>query len=151
MTAAPAIAHMLVEILQAEQLTLTLRDDFVATRPHAIHFAALAAEEQLALTQRDPRYRRIVCRCETVTEGEVLDAIARGASTLDGIKFRTRAGMGRCQGGFCTLRCMELLAKTGRLPLTAVTKRGPGSWLVCRRPEEAADAALASAAREGEA
>jgi glycerol-3-phosphate dehydrogenase len=135
LTAAPAIARMMVDILQDEKLTLTLRDDFVATAPHSVHFAALSTQEQIALALRNPRYRRIICRCEIVTEGEVLDAIERGASTLDGIKFRTRAGMGRCQGGFCTVRCMELLAKTRRLPVTELTKRGPGSWLVYMRPE----------------
>lgn len=137
LTAAPAIAQMVAEILQAEGLPLTLRDDFVAATPRPVHFAALSPAAQVALTQGDPRYRRIICRCELVTEGEVLDAIARGATTLDGIKFRTRAGMGRCQGGFCTIRCMELLARSQQLPLTALTKRGPGSWLVCSRPEPA--------------
>lgn len=136
LTAAPAIARRVVELLRDERLKLELRDDFIAKRPAPIHFAALSTQEQIALTLRDPRYRRIVCRCETVTEGEVLDAIARGACTLDGVKFRTRAGMGRCQGGFCTIRCMELLARARRLPMSAVTKRGPGSWLVCARTEE---------------
>jgi glycerol-3-phosphate dehydrogenase len=135
LTAAPAIARMIVEILQAENLPMTLRNDFVGRAPHPVHFAALSTQEQIALTLRHPRYRRIVCRCETVTEGEVIDAIERGASTLDGIKFRTRAGMGRCQGGFCTIRCMELLSRLRRLPMTALTKRGADSWLVCERQE----------------
>ncbi|HHY58055.1 MAG TPA: NAD(P)/FAD-dependent oxidoreductase [Chloroflexi bacterium] len=133
LTAAPAIARLMVNLLCDEGLSLTPRDDFVATLPRPVHFASMGTQEQIALTLRDPRYRRIVCRCEYVTEGEVLDAIARGASTLDGVKFRTRAGMGRCQGGFCTIRCMELLAKARGLALTDVTKRGPGSWLACRR------------------
>ena len=96
----------------------------------------------MALADADPAYRRIVCRCELVTEGEVLDAIARGATTLDGVKLRTRAGMGRCQGGFCTTRCLALLARAAGVPMTAVTKRGAGSWLVLERPQlaETADA-----------
>jgi len=130
LTAAPAIARLLVNVLRDEGLELTLRDDFVANLPRPVHFAALSTQEQIALTLRDPRYRRIVCRCEYVTEGEVLDAIAHGATTLDGIKFRTRAGMGRCQGGFCAIRCMELLAKAHGRAMNDVTKRGPGSWLV---------------------
>ena len=65
-----------------------------------------------------------------VTEAEVQDAIDRGARTLDGIKFRTRAGMGRCQGGFCSSRCMTLLAERGGVPFHAITKRGGGSWIV---------------------
>lgn len=133
LTAAPAIARLMIDLLRDEGLVLTPRDDFVATLPCPVHFAAMSTQAQIALTLRDPRYRRIICRCEYVTEGEVLDAIARGAATLDGIKFRTRAGMGRCQGGFCTIRCMELLAKARGLALTDVTKRGPGSWLACTR------------------
>ena len=133
LTAAPAIAAMMVDLLHNEGLELIPRDDFAPTLPRPVHFADLSTQEQIALTLRDPRYRRIVCRCEYVTEGEVLDAIARGAMTLDGIKFRTRAGMGRCQGGFCTVRCMELLAKARGLALTDVTKRGPTSWLTCTR------------------
>lgn len=135
LTAAPAIADMVVKILGDEGLAMTERDDFVPDLPRAVHFAGLDTMEQMALTRRDPRYRRIVCRCEFVTEGEVLDAIERGATTLDGIKFRTRAGMGRCQGGFCTTRCLELLAGSLDIPLTQVTKRGGDSWLVCDRKE----------------
>ena len=85
------------------------------------------------LAERDPRYRRMSCRCEFITEGEILDAIGRGAKTLDGIKFRTRAGMGRCQGGFCAARCMELLARELDIPFTDVTKRGGGSWMAIPR------------------
>lgn len=136
LTAAPAIARLMVDLLRDEGLTLEPRDDFAPTLPRPVHFADLSTQEQIALTLRDPRYRRIVCRCEYVTEGEVRDAIARGATTLDGIKFRTRAGMGRCQGGFCTVRCMELLAKTRGVALTDVTKRGPGAWLACTRTAE---------------
>ncbi|MCB0152651.1 MAG: FAD-dependent oxidoreductase, partial [Caldilineaceae bacterium] len=94
LTAAPAIAELVVDVLRDEGLTLVERDDFMPALPRPVHFAALSTMEQIALSLRDPRYRRIVCRCEYVTEGEVLDAIARGAATLDGIKFRTRAGMG---------------------------------------------------------
>ena len=68
----------------------------------------------------------------------MLDAIQRGARTLDGIKFRTRAGMGRCQGGFCTTRCMELLARELGVPFTAITKRGGASWVVCARDDQGA-------------
>ncbi len=70
-----------------------------------------------------------------VTEGEVREAIGRGAQTLDGLKFRTRAGMGRCQGGFCTDRCMAVLADALDVPFTSVTKRGGDSWLVLDRSE----------------
>jgi glycerol-3-phosphate dehydrogenase len=136
LTAAPAIAEMVRAILQDEGLTLVPRADFVASLPRPIHFATLSTEVQLALTEQNPHYRRMVCRCEYVTEGEILAAIQRGARTLDGLKFRTRAGMGRCQGGFCTTRCMELLARSLGMSMTEVTKRGENSWIVCERETE---------------
>jgi glycerol-3-phosphate dehydrogenase len=130
LTASPAIAKLVVDILRDEGLTLALRNDFVPTLRKPIHFAKLSIEEQIRLSEEDPRYGHIVCRCEHITEREVLDAIHYGARTLDGIKFRTRAGMGRCQGGFCTWRCMELLQREAGVPMAAVTKRGGDSWVV---------------------
>jgi glycerol-3-phosphate dehydrogenase len=135
LTAAPAIGELVAEILAAEGLDLTPRDDFVPTLPPVVRFADLSTEEQIALADRDPRYARLVCRCEWVTEGEVDAAIEQGAHTLDGIKFRTRAGMGRCQGGFCTSRCMRLLSTAQGVPLTAITKKGGNSWMVLAREE----------------
>ena len=135
LTAAPAIAELVVELLRDEGLTLIPKAGFIATLPKPIHFAALTTAEQIDLAARDGRYGRIVCRCEGVTEGEVTAALQRGARTLDGVKFRTRAGMGRCQGGFCTARCMEILARELAMPMTSVTKRGGDSWLVLDRPD----------------
>jgi glycerol-3-phosphate dehydrogenase len=132
LTAAPAIAVMVAGLLRDEGLALEPARD-PTPLPRQVHFDAMTASEQDALAAADPRYRRMTCRCEFVTEGEVLDAIDAGARTLDGIKFRTRAGMGRCQGGFCTPRCMELLAGASGVPLSEVTKRGGGSWLVLER------------------
>lgn len=135
LTAAPAIAVMVADILHDEGLPLTVKDEFVPTLPKPIRFASLPTAEQIALAEQDRRYGRLVCRCEFVTEGEVVDAITRGARTLDGVKLRTRAGMGRCQGGFCTARCMEVLARELAIPMTAVTKHGGNSWIVCERNE----------------
>lgn len=137
LTAAPAIAELVVELLRDEGLALVPKAEFVQGLPKPIRFAALSTAEQIALAGHDVRYSRIVCRCETVTEGEVCDAIGRGARTLDGIKFRTRTGMGRCQGGFCTARCIEILARELAIPPAAVTKRGGNSWLLQERPEGA--------------
>ncbi len=89
----------------------------------------------MRLVAANPSYGRIVCRCELVTEGEIVDAIRAGARTLDGVKFRTRAGMGRCQGGFCSARVMELLSRELNVPFTAITKRGGKSWIVTDREE----------------
>ena len=133
LTAAPAIALRVAGLLRDEGLALTPRDDFAPGLPVPVHFMSLSTEVQIELAERDPRYRRMSCRCEFITEGEILDAIGRGAKTLDGIKFRTRAGMGRCQGGFCAARCMELLARELDIPFTDVTKRGGGSWMAIPR------------------
>ncbi|MCP5367734.1 MAG: NAD(P)/FAD-dependent oxidoreductase [Hyphomicrobiales bacterium] len=135
LTAAPAIADMVRDILADEGLALSANDDFVPEVPKRVIVSHLDTAAQVALAARDSRYGHICCRCELVTEGEVVDAIHAGAGTLDGIKFRTRAGMGRCQGGFCTWRCMELLSREMGIPIEQVTKRGGGSWLVCRRED----------------
>jgi glycerol-3-phosphate dehydrogenase len=135
LTAAPAIAEMVAGILKDEGLDLVPNDDFVAAIPLPVRFASLPVEEQIRLAGEDPRYGRIICRCEHVSERETVDAIQRGAHTLDGVKFRTRAGMGRCQGGFCSWRCMELLARERGVPITEITKRGGGSWVIRPRDE----------------
>lgn len=139
LTAAPAIARLVVDLLRDSGLRLDERDDFRPSLAKPIHFAGLSTEAQMELAQtaggQGSPWARLVCRCELVTEAEVVDAIRRGATTLDGIKFRTRAGMGRCQGGFCTTRCMELLAHNTQRPITAVTKRGGKSRLVYSRDE----------------
>ncbi|HEX2863020.1 MAG TPA: NAD(P)/FAD-dependent oxidoreductase [Deinococcales bacterium] len=137
LTASPAIAETVAEILGSEGLSLEERDDFQPVIPRAPHFAALPPGEQGRLADREPGYRRLVCRCETITEAEVRAAVRRGATTLDGVKFRTRAGMGRCQGGFCTTRVLQLLAEDTGVPFTALTKRGPGTWLTREREPEA--------------
>lgn len=138
LTAAPAIATIVLDALRDDGLHLVEREDFDPSVPAPVRFAALTHAERRALIARDPAYARIVCRCEVVTEGEVRDAIERGARTLDGLKFRTRVGMGRCQGGFCQWPCMEMLAEAQGVPLQAITKNGGGSFVALARPEVAA-------------
>lgn len=133
LTAAPAIAEQVADILAAEGLAMELDPEFEPGVEKRVLFADLDADAQRRLAAEDPGYGRICCRCELITEREVVDAIHAGAETLDGIKFRTRAGMGRCQGGFCTWRCMELLSRELEIPITEVTKRGGDSWIVCER------------------
>jgi glycerol-3-phosphate dehydrogenase len=136
LTAAPAIAHYVADLLRHEGLPLHPNPRAriaVSPRPR---FASLPTEAQKALVAQDRRYSHIICRCEQVSEREILDAIEDGARTLDSLKLRTRAGMGRCQGGFCTWRCMELLARAHGLPMTAMTKHGGESWLICPREEK---------------
>jgi glycerol-3-phosphate dehydrogenase len=135
LTAAPVIADMVVDLLHEQGLQARPNEAFVPELVPPVRFAALPPSEQEALADRDPHFARIACRCEQVTEGEVLAAIDRGAHTLDGLKFRTRVGMGRCQGGFCTLRCLTLLSGRRGVPVPAITKRGGGSWIARTRME----------------
>jgi len=135
LTAAPAIAEMLVHQLGEAGLDLVPRPEFKRTMPRPVHAASISVGELTELAESDRKFARVVCRCELVTEAEIHDAISRGARTLDGLKFRTRAGMGRCQGGFCTSRCMQLLAADSGAAMSDITKRGDGSWLVLDRDE----------------
>ena len=89
-------------------------------------------DEYNALIKENPAYGTVICRCETVTEGEIIDAIRRvpGAKSIDGVKRRTRAGMGRCQGGFCSPRVLEILSRELGVPMGEVTKSGGNSRLI---------------------
>jgi glycerol-3-phosphate dehydrogenase len=133
LTAAPAIAEMVRDELEREGLVIEPREPIVRRVPPPPPVRELDIEGRRALATDAPEFGRIVCRCELVTEGEVVDSIDRGATTLDGVKFRTRAGMGRCQGGFCTWRVMQLLAEHLGVPVSAITKRGGDSWMVVDR------------------
>ena len=88
-------------------------------------------EERNALIKDCPAYGNIICRCEMITEGEIIDAVNRplGAKSLDGVKRRTRAGMGRCQGGFCSPYIVELIAQERNIPMEEVTKSGGNSYI----------------------
>ena len=125
LTSAPAIGEYLCE-LAGELITLERKENAIETRKGIAHFAQLSKEEQNALIKHNAAYGKIVCRCETVTEGEILDAINRplGATTLDGVKRRTRAGMGRCQAGFCSPTVMALIADKLGIRIEDVRKNG---------------------------
>jgi len=131
LTSAPAIGRMVAGILQ-EKLDLLPNPDFVGTRKGLLDPEALSKEERMALIKENPAYGNMICRCEMITEGEILDAIRRplGARSLDGIKRRTRAGMGRCQAGFCSPRTMEILHRECGIPMMEITKSGGDSRLV---------------------
>lgn len=131
LTAAPAIAETVTDLLRTSGLELREKDCFNPFRkPIDRAVRKLDIEKANKLIARDRRYGHVICRCEHVTEGEVVEAIRRGATTLDGIKFRTRAGMGRCQGGFCGPMIVRILARELKVPLTEVTKKGAGSNLL---------------------
>jgi glycerol-3-phosphate dehydrogenase len=90
----------------------------------------LNPEEADVLIQDDPSFGEIVCRCESVSEAEIVAAVKHGHTTLDGIKFYTRAQMGRCQGGFCTDRIIKIVQRETGLRYEDITKRGKDSWLI---------------------
>ncbi|MDF2612410.1 MAG: FAD/NAD(P)-binding oxidoreductase [Clostridia bacterium] len=118
LSAAPAIALGVVDLLQKKGLKACLKATFNPKREQ-IRFMELPQEEKQALIKKDHRYGRIICRCENVTEGEIVDSIKRpvGATTVDAVKRRCRPGMGRCQGGFCGPRVQEILARELHLEL----------------------------------
>ncbi|MCB1014477.1 MAG: NAD(P)/FAD-dependent oxidoreductase [Acidimicrobiales bacterium] len=141
LTAAPAIAELATRLVAEQGLALSPEPSPVPFERCPVPVRDLDGATRAERASADPAFGRVVCRCELVTEGEVRGAIRRGATTLDGVKFRTRAGMGRCQGGSCTWRVMEALsAETGR-PVDALTKRGGDSWLVLRREDPMIDGA----------
>ena len=131
MTSCPAIGEMVAEII-SKKMGLEKKEDFVSTRKGVLDPDTLSKEERIALIKENPAYGNIICRCEMITEGEILDAIHRplGAKSLDGVKRRTRAGMGRCQSGFCSPRTMEILAREQNLSMFEITKSGGNSKIV---------------------
>lgn len=130
LTAAPAIALMARDILKEKGLKLRKKLIFRSRREKTIHLFNIPLSKTKKLIKRDAGYGDIVCRCELVSAKEIKQAIADGAKTLDGIKFRTRAQGGRCHGSFCTTRIMKILSQETKTPLTAITKRGAGSEIV---------------------
>ena len=131
LSSAPAIGRMAAGIA-AERLHLEAKPDFDPTRRGILDPKTLPPEERNELIRKNPAYGQIICRCESVTEGEIIDAIHRvpGARSLDGVKRRTRAGMGRCQAGFCSPRVMEILARELGVPLSDITKAGGSSKII---------------------
>ncbi len=135
LTAAPAIALKVVEILKAGGMELRENGSFSPENKHTARFNDLCEAEINQLVKTDPRYGKIVCRCEKVTEGEIAGNIHRtlGAKNLDALKRRTRLGMGRCQGGFCSCRAVEILSGELGIPMESVTKSGGNSTLLVGR------------------
>jgi glycerol-3-phosphate dehydrogenase len=132
LTAAPAIGEYVKDLLKQEGLTLHERPDYdpiTEEVPRIRNMTPYQIDEQI---RENPHYGNIVCRCENISEAEIVEAIRRGHDTLDGIKFFTRAGMGRCQGGFCTSRIIELIMRETGKSYDQVTKRGGNSTILRR-------------------
>lgn len=134
LSSAPAIAEYVAEILFAME-SFEKKDNFNPVRPAPVRFRELNTQQRKELIAKDKRYGKIICRCETVTEGEIIDAIhtSVGAVDVDGVKRRTRAGMGRCQGGFCGSKVIEILARELGKPVNEITKNGGNSKIIYER------------------
>ncbi len=132
LASSPAVGEYAVELLSGMGLTLTEKEEYKSGRPEKIRFRELSDTERAAVIAKNPLYGKIICRCETVTEGEIVDAIHRplGARDLDMVKRRTRAGMGRCGSGFCSPRTVEILARELGVPMTEITKCGGNSVIL---------------------
>ena len=137
LTAAPAIGEYMADLV-ANKLKATKKDHFVNERKGIAKVASLPIEERAKLIERNPSYGQIICRCEEISEGEIVEAIRRkpGAVSLDGVKRRVRAGMGRCQAGFCTPKVMDILARELGIPLEDVCKNNPNSKLLYGKMKE---------------
>ena len=127
------VAQLVLSKLPAPEKT-----SFQSRRTGFLSPFSLSTEDRNALIREQPAYGNLICRCESVTEGEILDAIHRtpGARSLDGVKRRTRAGMGRCQAGFCSPKVMDILQRELQLEMEEVTKSGEGSPLVVGRTKQ---------------
>lgn len=132
----PALAKYVVQLLGNQGLELTEKTVFNPRRESIPKVNELTDSERKKLIAQDPRYGHIVCRCEEVSEGEIVEAIRRGARTVAGIKYRTRAGMGRCQRGFCGPRVIEILARELDMPMTKITQMGGLSRVLLYRGKE---------------
>ena len=137
LSSAPAIGVMVADMLR-DKMGLEKKADFVAERKGILNPAELTLEQRNELIKKKPAYGTVICRCESVTEGEIIDAIHRpiGAKSLDGVKRRTRAGMGRCQAGFCSPRTMEILERELHMGMEDITKSGGSSKIVTGRTKE---------------
>ncbi|NME83432.1 NAD(P)/FAD-dependent oxidoreductase [Clostridium sp. SM-530-WT-3G] len=131
LSSAPAIAIEVVEILRNAGCKLDKNPNFNGKREQ-INFMKLSSSEKGELIKKNSQYGRIICRCESITEGEIVDAIHRsfGILSIDGIKRRCRPGMGRCQGGFCGPRVQEIIAREYNIPLENVVLEKNGSYIL---------------------
>ncbi len=132
LTAAPAVAEYVKDLLKSAGCTLTEKPRFSGHLPAVRRTRTMDDAELTTSWEANHDAGSVVCRCETVTREEIRDAIAAGHTTVDGIKFYCRASAGRCQGAFCIPRMLEIIAEETGAPVTAITKRGPGSGLVDR-------------------
>ena len=138
LTSAPAIAKYVVDMLKGLGVELEENENFNGLRRPMHYFRELSKEEKNEIIKENPDYAHVICRCETVTAGEIIEAIRTNPrpTDIDGIKRRTRASMGRCQGGFCTPYMVEILAREMGVPVTEITKFGGESYINVGKTEK---------------
>ena len=138
LASAPGVAEYVVQILINEGLELSAKPNFNPFREKEKAFIHMTSDERKKLMEKDESYKKIICRCESVTEGEIIDAIKRpcGARTVDGIKRRVRPGMGRCQGGFCGPKVIEILARELNVSIEDILKDYDNSYMVVGKVKE---------------
>ncbi|MBR7121832.1 MAG: FAD-dependent oxidoreductase, partial [Lentisphaeria bacterium] len=130
LTASPAIGEYIVCLLKNAGLPLEEKTDFDGTLPERFEARKVDDVKLQQLYQSDPAWTNIVCRCEEISEAEIAEAVRRGHTTVDGVKFYTRAGMGRCQGGFCSAKIFQIISKESGIPMENLTKRGGESRIL---------------------
>ena len=137
LTSAPAISEYVIEKFLKNVFPLTVKSEYVRRRP-TVSLRQMSSEARAELAQRDPAFGNIICRCEQITEGEILDVIFRpvGARTVKGVKKRVRPGMGRCQGGFCEPRVVDILARELKVPKTDIRYDSKASYLLLGETNE---------------
>lgn len=135
LTSAPAIAQMVLDLLITEGLRTDKKPEFISKRVRTKTFIEMNDEEKAAALKENPLFGRVICRCEHVTEGDIISTIRGplGPKTVDGVKRRLRAGMGRCQGGFCMPRVVEILSRELNISPEEVLKAGKGSYILTGR------------------
>ncbi len=130
LTASPAIGEYVKDLLKAQGLRLIEKTkiEYDLTPRHIARNESLASLEQLH--REDPAWTHIICRCEKISEAEIVEAVRKGHTTVDGVKFYTRAGMGRCQGGFCSAKILKIISRESGIPLEELTKKGGNSRIM---------------------
>ncbi|MBQ8230134.1 MAG: NAD(P)/FAD-dependent oxidoreductase [Clostridia bacterium] len=138
LTLSVAMGKYVAQVMLNIGAKMVLKDNFIKTRKGIVKFSEQSREEQDKLIQENPLYGNVICRCETITEAEILQAIHRplGAKSVDGVKRRVRAGMGRCQAGFCGPKVLEILARELGVAPTQINKHNDGSYMVTGKTRE---------------
>jgi glycerol-3-phosphate dehydrogenase len=141
LTLSVAMGKYVAQVLLNMGAELVLKENFIKTRKGIVKFSEQTREKQDELIKENPLYGNIVCRCETITEAEIMQAIHRplGAKSVDAVKRRVRAGMGRCQAGFCGPKVLEILARELGVKETEINKNNFGSYMVTGKTREQAE------------